>query len=78
MFVEPDRDPGVEILHGSVEILLGCGGDDVVMIRHEDDVVDKKVIFFMGFLECLEHDAGNVPLVESECPVIGPAHEMVG
>lgn len=77
MLVEPDGDPGVEVLHGSVEILFRRGGDDVVMVGHEDDVMDEKVIFFMGFPECVKEDAGDLPLVEPEGLVVCTADQMV-
>jgi hypothetical protein len=76
--VEPDSYPGVEVLHGTVEVLLRCRGDDVVMVGHENDVVHEKVIFFMGFLECTKENAGNAPLVKPERSVVCPAHQVVG
>lgn len=71
-------DPGVEVLHGTVEVLFGCGGDYVVVVRHQDDMVNKKVIFFNGFLQCLEEDPGDLPLFEPEGPVVGSADQMIG
>ena len=56
---------------------VGCC-DDVVVVRHEYDVMDKKVIFFMGFLQCLEEDTDNLTLVEPEGSVVCPADQMVG
>ena len=50
----------------------------MIMVRHEDDVMDKKIIFFMGFLQCLEHDARDMPLVEPECSVVSPTDQVVG
>ena len=41
-------------------------------------MVDEKVIFFMGFLKCLEDDSSDLSLVESEGSVVGPAYQMVG
>jgi hypothetical protein len=78
MLVEPDGDPGIEILHGPMEVFLGRGGDDVVVVGHEDDMVNEKVIFFIGFPDRLEHDAGDLPLVEPEGSVVGPADQVVG
>jgi hypothetical protein len=78
VFVKPDSDPGVKILHGSIKVFIGSGGDDVVMVCHEDDVVDQKVIFFMGFLECLEDDTDDVALVEPEGPVVCSADQVIG
>ena len=75
--VEPDSDPGVKILHGTVQILLSCRGDNMIMVGHENNVMDKKVIFFMGFLECLEENAGDLSLIESECSVVSPADQVV-
>ena len=45
----------------------------MVVIGHEDDVVDEKVIFFMGFLKGFKEDACDVALVEPERSVVGPA-----
>ena len=78
MFVVPDGYPGVEVLHGTVEVLFRGGGDNVVVVGHEDKVVDENVIFFMGFLDGLKDDACDLALVEPECPVIGPADQVVG
>jgi len=41
-------------------------------------VVDEKVIFFMGFLQCLEENADDLSLVESEGPVVGSTDQVVG
>ena len=41
-------------------------------------MVDEKVIFFMGFLECMEDDTCDLSLVESECSIVGPADQVVG
>ena len=41
-------------------------------------MVDEKVIFFMGFLQCLEEDTYDLSLVESEGPVVGSADQVVG
>ena len=76
--VIPDSDPGIEILHGPVEVFLGGGGDDMVVVGHEDDVVDQKLIFFSGFGQGIKNDAGNLPLVKPEGPVIGPADQVIG
>ena len=76
--VKPDSDPGVEILHGPVQVLLCCCSNDVIMIGHQDDVVDQKVIFFIGFLECTEENAGDAPLVKPEGSVVSPAHQVIG
>ena len=76
--VVPDSDPGVEVLHGSVEIFFCRGGEDMVVVGHEDDVVDQKLIFFSGFGQGIKNDAGNLPLVKPEGPVIGPADQVIG
>ena len=47
-----------------MEVFFGGGGDDMIMVGHEDDMMNEKVIFFMGFLDCLKDDAGDLPLVE--------------
>jgi hypothetical protein len=75
--VKPDSYPGVKILHSAVQVLFSCGGNDVVMIGHKDDVMDEKVIFFMGFPECTEEDASDLPLIEPEGSVVGPADQVV-
>jgi len=78
MFVVPDGGAGVEVLHGPVEVFLGGGGDDMVVVGHEDDVMDEKAIFLHGFGKGMKEDADNLPLVEAEGPVVGPADQMVG
>ena len=40
--------------------------------------MDEKVIFFMGFLQCLENDSSDLPLIESEGSVVGSAYQVVG
>ena len=77
MFVVPHGYSGVEILHGSMEVFFCSGGDDMVVVGHEDDVVNEKVIFFMGFLKGLKDDACDLALVEPECPVVCPADQVV-
>jgi hypothetical protein len=77
-FVVADGDSGVEVLHGSMEVFLSGGGDDMVMVGHEDEVVDGKAIFFHGFLQGLEDDPDGLSLVEPEGPVVGPADQVVG
>ena len=61
-----------------MEVLLSGSCDNVVMVGHEDDVVDEKVIFFMGFLQCLKEDTSDLSLAEPERSVVGPADQMVG
>ena len=78
VFVIPDSNSGVEILHGAMEIFLCGRGDDVVMVGHKHYVVDEKVIFFMGFLKYLEKDAGGLALMESEGSVVSPTDQVVG
>jgi hypothetical protein len=50
----------------------------MIVIGHKDNMMDKKVIFFMGFPECLKDNPGDLPLVEPERPVISSADQMVG
>ena len=50
----------------------------MVMVGHEDDVMDEKVIFFMGFLERVKEDTRDLTLVEPEGPVVGPTDQVVG
>jgi len=40
IFVVSDSDPGIEVLHGAVKVSLGCACNDVVVVGHEDDVMD--------------------------------------
>jgi hypothetical protein len=61
-----------------MEVFFGGGGDDMIMVGHEDDMMDENVIFFMGFPECIEHDASGVPFIESEGLVISPTDQVVG
>ena len=61
-----------------MEVLFGSRCDNVVVVGHDHDVVDEKAIFFMGFLQSLENDTDNLPLVEPEGSVIGPAYQVVG
>ena len=61
-----------------MKVLLSRGGDDMIMVGHENNVMDKKVIFFMGFLECLEEYSGDLALIEPERSIIGPADQVVG
>jgi len=77
-FIVPYGYPGVKILHCSVEILFcGCS-DDVIMVGHNYYMMDEKVIFFMGFLQCLKNDADDLSLVEPEGPVVGSTDQVVG
>ena len=41
-------------------------------------MMNEKVIFFMGFLDCLKDDACDLPLVKPERPVVGPADQVIG
>jgi len=60
-----------------VEVFLcGCGYD-VVVVGHEDDVVDEKIVFFVGFLQCVKDDAGDLPLVEPEGLIICSTDQVV-
>ena len=42
------------------------------MVGHEDDMVDQKVIFFMGFLEYTEENTDGMPLIEPEGSIVSP------
>jgi len=61
-----------------MEVFFRSGSDDMVVVGHDDEVVDGKGIFFDGFRKCLEHDPGNLSLVEPEGPVVGPTAQVVG
>ncbi len=50
----------------------------MVMVCHEYHVMNEKVIFFMGFLECLKENADDLPLIEAERPIVCPANQVVG
>ena len=76
--VEPDRHPGIEVLHSPVQVPVGGGGDEMIMVGHEDDMVDKKIIPFHSFGQGNEEDPGEPPLMKPEALVVGPADQMVG
>jgi hypothetical protein len=78
VFVVPDCHSRIKVLHCPVEVLLCGRGDDVVMVGHENEVMNEKVIFFMGFLQRLEDYAYDLALVEPEGPVVGPCDKMIG
>ncbi len=40
--------------------------------------MDKNLIFFSTLCECFKDDARNLPLIESEGAIIGPADQVVG
>ena len=60
-----------------MKVFLCSGCYNVIMVGHEHDVVDEKAIFFMGFLQCLEENADDLSLVESEGPVVGSTDQVV-
>ena len=60
-----------------MKVLLSRCCDDVIVIGHEDDMMNEKAIFFMGFLECLKYDARDLPLVKPERSVVGPTDQVV-
>ena len=41
-------------------------------------MMNEKVIFFMGFFDCLKDDTGDLPLVEPEGSIVGSADQMIG
>ena len=49
----------------------------MIMVEHEDDVMNKKVVFFNGFPQGLEEDPRDLSLVKPERPVVGPADQVV-
>ena len=61
-----------------MEVLLCGSGDDVVMVAHEDDVVDEEVVLFVCLFECFEDDACDFSLIKAERSVVGPADQVVG
>lgn len=75
--VVSDSDSGVEVLHSPVQVFFGSGGDDVVMVGHEDDMVEEEVIFRDGFIQCFKHDADDLSLIKAEGSVIGSADQVV-
>ena len=76
--VVPDSDAGVQVLHGAVEVVFCGGGDDVVVVGHEDEVVDLKSIFFEDFPESLGEESDGGVAEESEGAVVGAADKVVG
>ena len=77
VFVVANSYPGVEVLHCTMEVFFSGRCDDVVMVCHEHYVMNEKVIFFMGFLQCLEEYADNLSLIEPEGSVVCSAYQMV-
>ena len=77
-FVVADRDPGVEVLHGTVEVFFSGGGDDMVVVGHEDDMMDEEVVFLVCFLDGVKDDAGDLSLIEAERSIVGPTDQVVG
>jgi hypothetical protein len=61
-----------------MEVLLCGGGDDVVMVGHQDEVVDFKSIFFSNLRQDFGEDADGFLPVEPEGPIVGSADQMVG
>jgi len=49
----------------------------MVVVGHEDNVMDEKSIFFMGFLEGGKDDADDRALMEPSVSVVGPAVRQV-
>ena len=60
-----------------MEIFLSGGCDDVVVVVHEDDVMNEKVIFFSTLHDCTEEQFGELLLVEPEGSVVCTADQMV-
>jgi hypothetical protein len=50
----------------------------VVVVGHEDDVMDENLIFFSPFGDSFKNDACYLSLVEPEGPVVCPAKQVVG
>ena len=57
-------------------LLRGCG-DDVVMVGHEDDMMDENLIFFSTFRDCQKGYTCDLLLVEPEGPIVGTIDKMV-
>ena len=76
--VIPDSDSGVQVLHGAVQVVFCGGGDDVVVVGHEDEVVDFKSIFFEDFPEGTGEESDGGVSEESEGAVVGAADQVVG
>ena len=60
-----------------MEVFFSSGCDDVVVICHQDNVVDQKVIFLMGFLQSFKEYAYDFALMEPEGPVVGSTDQVV-
>ena len=60
-----------------MEVLLGGRRNYMIMVRHEDNVMDKNVIFFNAFSEGFEKYPGDLPLVEPERSIIGSADQVI-
>ena len=61
-----------------MQVFFSCSGNDVIVVGHEHNVMNEKIIFFMSFLECPEENTSDLPLVETEDSVVGPTDQMVG
>ena len=61
-----------------MQVLLSGCCNDVIVVGHEDDMMNKNVIFFVGFIECAKDNTSDLPLVEAERSVVGPANQVVG
>jgi hypothetical protein len=60
-----------------MDIFLSGGGDDVIVVRHEDDVMDENLIFFNTFRDCLKSDSRGFLLIEPKGLVVGSANQVV-
>ena len=64
-------------MHGPVGVLIGYCCDNVVMVWHKHEMMSEKV-FFKGFPDCLKDYACDLPLVEPEGSIVGPADQVEG
>ena len=78
MFVVSDSDPGIEVLHGPMEVFFSCRGDDVIMIGHKNHMVDIEVEFLVCFFKRLEENTDDFAPIEFKRSVVGPCDQVVG
>ena len=61
-----------------MKVFFGSGSNDMVMIGHENDVMNEKVIFLHGLLKRVKDDACRSSLIEPEGLVVGSADQVIG
>ena len=61
-----------------MEVLVRGSCDDVVVVGHENDVVDEKFIFINGFGQDREENLRKFLFHEAEGLVVGAADQVIG